>query len=352
MINASSGVADLYSRWIEAVANAAEPLLNKVSSRRTVKFIENESGGLELHLSEKNSSDDCVPADLRVIDGQLVSPLPPDISAIVAESRIELILQPHRFLFRPVELPSRATEFLTDVVRTQIDRLTPWNADAAAYGWSAPVGIDDDRIVVTIAATARDTIQPLVRALAGAGANSTLVFATSPDEGNETSLIKIWDETSLNRTAIGGIRSTLTTILALAAIFAGGAIALSATVGDGLARQRVDLLRTIGSHSNSSAGAQTYLGRRKHDGALIVLVVEMLSRILPDHTHITELRVEDRTLRLSGFTRDAPALIGLLEQAGQLSKVRFFAPTTQSDAEPGARFHIEAEIKPISMLRS
>jgi len=81
-------------------------------------------------------------------------------------------------------------------------------------------------------------------------------------------------------------------------------------------------------------------------------VLDALSQILPDHTYVTELRIEDNKLRLSGVTKDAPSLIALIEQSGRFTRATFSAPTTQSPSEPGERFHIEADIAPLVPPRS
>ena len=39
-----------------------------------------------------------------------------------------------------------------------------------------------------------------------------------------------------------------------------------------------------------------------------MIVLEVLSQILPDHTYVTEFRIEGDKLRLMGVTRDAPSL--------------------------------------------
>jgi general secretion pathway protein L len=103
---------------------------------------------------------------------------------------------------------------------------------------------------------------------------------------------------------------------------------------------------------DAATAAQRVLERRKQEGPLAVLVVEALSQILPDHTYVTEMRIEGDKLRVVGLTKDAPSLIGLLEQSSQFTRATFFAPTTRSPNESGERFHIEAHIEPVSAPRS
>ena len=74
---------------------------------------------------------------------------------VLARSRVDAVLASSRFVFRPLELPRAANPFLEGVVRAQIDRLTPWSASDAAFGWSAPADVGSERIALTVAATAQ-----------------------------------------------------------------------------------------------------------------------------------------------------------------------------------------------------
>jgi len=86
------------------------------------------------------------------------------------------------------------------------------------------------------------------------------------------------------------------------------------------------------------------LAKRKQTQPSSVMVLEAMSRALPDSTYVTELRIEGDKVQVVGLTQDAPSLIKLVEQSPQFTRATFFAPTTRSQNEPGERFHIEAHI--------
>jgi general secretion pathway protein L len=88
------------------------------------------------------------------------------------------------------------------------------------------------------------------------------------------------------------------------------------------------------------------LAKRKQTSPSNVMVLEAISRALPDTTYVTELRIDADKMQIVGLTRNAASLIRLLEQSPQFSHATFFAPTTRDKNDPGERFHIETNIMP------
>jgi len=351
-------IAQGFSRWIDCVSDTVATLLGWVATPRIIKLSEDESGEFVLQRDERTPNFGSTPERIRIVGGQPDHAMPTDLATALSGSRVELILRPDRFLFRPIELPSRATEFLNGIVRTQIDRLTPWNAADAAFGWSKPVEASADRMVITVAATALALVRPYVDTIAGIGAQSIAVYTSPPEALPEAAPIKVWEERTRGAQAIGRIRYALMMILAVSGIAAGVAVGASAIINatldaeqDEIARQIVSIRAAAGAARNATLGstlsAQRTLEQRKHDAPSTVMVLEALSQILPDHTYVTELRVADNKLRLVGITQDSPSLIGLIEQSGRFTRATFFAPTTRSSSDPGERFHIEAVIQPL-----
>jgi general secretion pathway protein L len=344
------------SHWIDTVAAAVAALIKNFTSSRVIRFAEDENGDLVRQIDGQDG-ENSQPERIQFAERTLSHPQ--DLAATLQGSRVELTLQPHRFLFRTIDLPSRASEFLSGIVQSQIDRLTPWSAADAAFGWSDPVQDTSDRLFVTVAATGRSFIEPYVRAVAEMGAKSIAVLTAQTETG--ATPIKIWEQKAEGILDTDRIRHVLVGILAAAVITAGVAIGASGLVVASLDDQRQDLERQITSArkmqtSQNTSAPETIdrqnLIRRKNETPSSVMVLEFVSKVLPDHTYVTEFRVEGNKVRLVGITQDAPSLIAILEQSHFFSQASFFAPTTRSPSYSGERFHIEAIVQGFAMLRS
>jgi general secretion pathway protein L len=106
--------------------------------------------------------------------------------------------------------------------------------------------------------------------------------------------------------------------------------------------QRRAALR-LGPDGGSAVGL---LAKRKQSSPSTVVVLEALSKALPDGTYVTELRIDGDKVQVVGMTQDAPSLIRLIEKSPQFARATFFAPTTRAQNAPGEQFHIEARITP------
>jgi general secretion pathway protein L len=349
------GIIDVFWRWLDQVAAAIVAVIERVGGPRAVRLVEESDGKLSVHLSDTaKSGGDC---QLRVEGGKVVGQLPPNVEAALRGGSVELALRPERFLFRPLELPSRAAEFLDGVVRGQIDRLTPWAPEYAAFGWSKPADIGAGRIVVTVAATAKAAITPYLQALVGLGIRSITLSTRAPDPAANAPPITVFREDVTGALDIRRVRKILLATLALACLAAAGAATAATVWGGSLQARQDDLARRIAERrtaalaSRNLAGdpataAERALARRKQETPSSVIVIEDLSKLLPDHTYVTELRIEADKLRVIGITQDAPSLIRLIEQSRHFTGATFFAPTTRAPSDPGDRFNIEARITP------
>jgi general secretion pathway protein L len=349
-----------FSRWIDVIANAVVGLVARFAQSRVVELIEGDGGAFTVRTSGKAGSPGSSLTKLQISGQGAVRAPSADGAAALKGSRAEIVLQSSRFVFRQVELPRRASEFLDGIIRGQIDRLTPWSVNEAVFGWTKPTEIANDKIAVTVAATSRTMVMPYVQAVSGFGADSIAVL-TVPD-GPELGRAPITVLEQKGRSAIDLrlVRRALVAILLIAGLAAAMSAGAAVFVAEDLAARQSDLVRRLAERRAAlrsaldaeGDSALTRLERRKHENPSSVIVIEALSQVLPDHTFVTELRIEANKIQVIGVTRDAPSLIRLIEQSSHFTHATFFAPTTRSPSDPGDRFHIEARIQPVMAPRT
>jgi general secretion pathway protein L len=342
----SETIGAMLSAWTGSVAAAIISGFDRAVSPRVVRLIEGDDGGFAVETAAKS---DNVPARIAFADGTLSAP---NLAQMFRGSRVEIVLQPRRFLFRPLELPARAAGFLDGIVRAQIDRLTPWSASEAVFGCSAPVESGADSITTVIAATTRKVAMTYVQAVSGFHP-AAIAVCTDVAERN-AGRVKVFEQKARGHLDAARLSRALSIGLGVVAVAALLSTIVAAYVADNLGAQEGELARQISQRraairAGNDGGDRSPLAvleRRKHETAASVIVLDALSRVIPDHTYVTELHLAGPKLQIVGISRDAPSLIRLIEQSQHFTRATFYAPTTRSPSDSGERFHIEARVEP------
>jgi general secretion pathway protein L len=258
---------------------------------------------------------------------------------------------------RRMTVPARARELLPGIVRNQIERVSPWRASQAAYGFDVQGSEDPANLDVRILITPRAPLDEACARIATLGFQVDAVVA-SMESGGTAKGVTLWSRLAnagsvrvqRMRWTIGGLIAAMVCLTVVMNGWAFWAAASAAAESDEIGTRLAALQRQLrGSHSPQAIAALPLAERAwalKENSLVAAIAVEALSRALPDSAYLTELNIDGATIRIAGVAQDAPALIAPLERSGQFKDVHFYAPTTRS--ADGARFifHIEARTEP------
>src|SRR4051812_24735218 len=100
-----SQIAEKFSRWIDLVAAAIVALRERFMSPRTLELVEGEDNIFVVRAQGEGVFSQADAESIRIVDGMVVDQIAPSLESKVKTSRIKVILQPARFVFRPLELP-------------------------------------------------------------------------------------------------------------------------------------------------------------------------------------------------------------------------------------------------------
>jgi general secretion pathway protein L len=337
--------------WIDSISQTVSAFAERFRTTREIQLIENDDDSLTLRMI--GGAEDAGLADYRLesADAPGIEALPADWRAAVQSSQFQFVLRSSRFLLRPLELPRRAGEFLDGIIRSQIDRLTPWLANDAVYGWTPPVEISQDRLHLQVVATARTITVPYIQLAERLGAQVVSIATSVVGADSVPTVVKVFELRSQSTIELLRVRRVVSGLFLVVGAIAAILLSASIVVGDMLDSQRLEISQKIAERrvamnvsQDNSGSPESLLVRRKRETSSSVIMLEALSQILPDHTYLTELRLETDKLQLIGISRDAPSLVKLIEQSPQFSRATFFAPTTRSAGVE--HFHIEARLKP------
>lgn len=265
----------------------------------------------------------------------------------------EVRLEASRVIDRVVEVPAAGRDHLPAILDLQIERMTPWAADRVAYDHvTLDKGSAAGTVSVRIVAASRTGVEDVVSRLKAAGVRPVCV-GTAADPLDRASPVNL-----LARRAGEGPELLLRAsrwILGLLVALTLGAGALSA-VRLHAAERAVETLQArladargrldLATRHEGPDDAARRIERRKAAALATVVLVEDLARRLPDGTFLTELSIEDGSLRLAGVSLDASDLIAILEASPILSGARFSASVVRELDGRREQFRIAAVIDP------
>jgi len=341
--------ASTVASGVEDVASLLARAPDALRPRAPTRIVERPNGGFEIPSARKRGE----PLQASIVDGELTSSQPKAWRNAVRGRPVELRLDSERFIFKSLDLPRQAASFLDGVVRAQIDRLTPWRATEAVFGCAAEAERGSDRLTVVVAAARAATIEPTLAAFSALRPSALTVTTADETDGANSQRISICERRPGYAERRQRIKSALSATLALALAAAGlsqaasfyfGAqsAAQSASLEHKLAERRAAILKERRSVEDVDFAA---LYARKGATPANVLVLEALSRTLPDDTYLNELTIDGGKVDLTGLTRDAPALVDVIERSHRFSHAVFTGPTTRAESGKGETFQIEARIE-------
>jgi general secretion pathway protein L len=350
-------IAAILKRWIETLATVfvAWHERGREQHALTVAF-ENQHVVVRAAQSGRNVTRPYFRA------GQKVSA---DLLGAARNSFVILELPADKVVRRDITVPAGAQKFLSGVVHNQIERLSPWPPNNVVYGFNSETSGENASVVnVRILMASRTNIDASRHQLAALGVQVDRIVANSTAETADKAAgsVTLWSRLTdasrdrLERTSrligIGiGVTVAVSMCLSLWAFISTG---LVQGESESVAARAKALQRQVQGGRTPSLAASSPPAERawflKETSVSSVILLEALSRALPESGYLTEIRLENATLRMIGLSDDAPGLLAPLEQSGHLTGVHFFAPTTRGPDGKSFRFSIEAHVEPRSKL--
>lgn len=284
-----------------------------------------------------------------------------ELSRAAHNSFVIYELPNEKVVMRQITVPEQARRFLSGVIHNQIERLSPWPADSVVYGFAAEPRENTPVVDVRVLIAARADIDSARRDLATLGLSVDRIEARGSNTeaaGEAAGSVTLWarsadtspDKLHSTARAFGiGIVASVAVSLLVALLVSVSNASIRNESEDIAARSKV-LQRQVQAGRTAASLASIPPAERawllKNISASSVVLIEALSRALPDSAYVSEIHLEKDSLRIVGLAEDVPALLAPLERSEHMTDVHFVAPTARGPDGKLFRFSIEAHVEP------
>ncbi len=252
-------------------------------------------------------------------------------------------------------LPAAAKENLHQVVAYEMDRYTPFTADQVYYAIQLLEKKENGQIKVLLICTPKRILDPLFQQLNALDIHPVVVDCEEvsnnvSDKRNCYNLLPEWKKPVRDRFTRGLIAglSLMLLLLTLAVVIL--PVWHEKRTVESL-REQVKALeketRIVQAQQleiDAVIEETLTLINIKNNAPLVIQLINILSRLMPDETWLTHLKYSKAKLQIQGQSPAASALIGILEGSAMFSNARFVSPLTQDKKTGKERFQISVDV--------
>lgn len=261
-------------------------------------------------------------------------------------------------LQRTFLLPRMAVPAVPGLARLEMDRLTPWAGSEVFLDSQVARLVDGGRkIEVAITIVPCVKVEPLRQRLAEHGLRIAAIELDAQDGGRQI-LMPPSGPADAPAQARGLRRAAMAVAAAMLLLAFGAAGVLGWQIREraratdaaraqlAALRPDIEAVQQLQGDIRALQEAQRFVDDRRRQTPVASIVLEAVTRILPDDVWLTELEMSGGSIRLAGYAADASTLIGSLESSSSFHGAKFQAPSTR-DRELGKdRFAVGADIQP------
>ncbi|MBE0623371.1 MAG: hypothetical protein IH606_01040 [Burkholderiales bacterium] len=280
--------------------------------------------------------------------------------SVAAPDALALILHPGDALVRHIHLPHAAEENLRQALAFELNRYTPFQANEVYFDYRLAQGATGGReLSLQIAVAPRTRVDPALSLLVQAGARPAAVVLGDDLRAECLPLNLLPPERRPKRAP--RISASNTALAALAVILAG--IALSLPVwqkqqaiaaltplverargqAEGASRLRTELDALVQTHD--------FLLQRKHGYPAATVVIDELTRVLPDGTWLQQLSLRSHPkgweIQIQGETTISSRLARVIDDSPLFRDAGFKSPLIKGQAPASERFNLGAELESV-----
>nr|WP_306421967.1 PilN domain-containing protein [Marinobacterium sedimentorum] len=268
-----------------------------------------------------------------------------------------LQLDTRSILHKVLTLPAVTESRLESVLGFEMDRHTPFSADEVYYGYRvARRDSANQRILVDLYLLPRSRLDRLLQQLQNFGILPTAVFpldvvTPSALESQTLNLLPRQQRSSAGQQRQRSLRNRILVSVVLLALLAGFPLyerservaRLEAALEQ--PRSQAQRAQQVRAEIDTLVDGRQFLGRKKAAQVPALLILDELTRLLPDNTWLSRFELNGQVLRIQGESGSASSLIGLLEGSELFMTVDFTSPVTINPRSRRERFSIEARLE-------